>query len=275
MPHTCHTPGCLAGVHGHSRALTRQWPAPSSAQVTGRARDRSSKLVMPVRSRSPALKLLAAPVSVGATPDVNDEDFMLLLVDLVQHAPIPHDACAPGTIQRRTQRLPQPFRIADQWSRYEVDGGSRHVWRKLARDSPPRWRRKSYRIDVKRLSHVARRGGHAQRPLPGRRRPGPRLHVPRSAREPPRSRRGPRLYLRVLRGRRQAQGQRHAHDRLGPDEPRVHAPPIAALRPRGAGCRPTPPRSSRTRVRSCLQSKAPSRRPPSTRGVPVTCPMGR
>jgi len=30
-------------VHGHSRALTRRWPAPSSAQVTDQARDRSSK----------------------------------------------------------------------------------------------------------------------------------------------------------------------------------------------------------------------------------------
>jgi hypothetical protein len=49
-----------------------------------------SKLVMPVRSRSLGRKPLAAPVCVGAMPDVNDEDFVLPLVDLVQHAPIPH-----------------------------------------------------------------------------------------------------------------------------------------------------------------------------------------
>jgi len=55
VPHTCHTARCPADVHGHLRALTRRWPAPLSAQVTSRARDRSSKLVMPVRSRSPAL----------------------------------------------------------------------------------------------------------------------------------------------------------------------------------------------------------------------------
>ena len=50
---------------------------------------------------APALKPLAAPVGVGAMPDVNDKDFMLLIVDLVQHAPISHEACAPDAIQRR------------------------------------------------------------------------------------------------------------------------------------------------------------------------------
>ena len=151
---------------------------------------------MPVRSRSPALKLLAAPAGVAAMPDINDEDFVLLLVDLVQRAPISHEACAPGAIQRRVQRLPQPSRVADQRPGYEVDGGSRNVWRKLARNSPPRWRRKSYLIDVRWLSHVARRGGHARRPLPGRRRPGPRLRAPRSGRAPRRNQRESRRLFR-------------------------------------------------------------------------------
>jgi hypothetical protein len=53
-------------------------------------------------------------------------------------------------------------------SRYEVDGDSRNVWRKLARDSSPRWRRKSYLIDVRRLSRGARRS-HCQNVRRGRR----------------------------------------------------------------------------------------------------------
>jgi hypothetical protein len=116
--HTCATSDgerrSAAVTHGRSARvyLHRCYRSSPAGQS-----DRSSKLVMRVRFPSPALKpLLAASVGVGAVPDIDNEDFMLLLVDLLQHAPIPQEARAPGAIQRRVQRLPQPFRIADQRS---------------------------------------------------------------------------------------------------------------------------------------------------------------
>ena len=45
-------------------------------------------------------------------PDVNDKDFMLLIVDLVQHAPISHEACAPDAIQRRARGFPSRFGLS-------------------------------------------------------------------------------------------------------------------------------------------------------------------
>src|ERR1022692_689593 len=243
-------------IKGKSRSLTGTCmpltsTSVSAAHPAGRTTDLPSWSCRFDPGR-PLQSCSATPVGVGPVPDVNDENLMLPVVDLIENTPIPHEARAPDAIQRGMERLPQPLRVTDQWPGYEVHSGDRHIRWEFAGDRPPGWRSESYLKGISGLSHVAHRARRAPHRLlaPHHRARPP--HAPRSVHVRPLSLLGLRRFPLAPEGSHRELCQPHAHDHLGRDAPHVHAPPNPALCPRGEGYRQAPPRSSRTRVRSCI-----------------------